>query len=275
MTDAPRHTVAPVRGHPTGWDEVHPEARDAVLFVHGFPHRAAFWRGQLERLPPAWRGIAPDLRGFGDTPLGDGASMDTYADDCVALLDHLGVARAVVCGLSMGGYVAFALWRRHPARVRALVLADTRAGADGEEARGKRRETIALARRAGSAAVADAQLPGGVGRTTRERRPEVVEPLRALLASAPVDGIVAATEAMLARPDSTPTLATIDVPTLVIVGTEDVLTPAREAHALHRAIPHSRLARIDEAGHVSSVERPEAFAAELHAFLETIAEPAR
>jgi pimeloyl-ACP methyl ester carboxylesterase len=230
-----------------------------VVFIHGFPHNRTLWAPQASALVDQARCIAPDLRGFGETPAAPPYSVDQYADDVVALLDALAVDRAVVAGLSMGGYVAFALWRRHRARVRALVLADTRAGADDEEARGRRRALIRLAREQGSGAVADAQIGGMVGKTTREQRPEVEAAVRRMLASASVDGIVGALEAMLARPDSTPTLATIDVPTLIVVGAEDVLTPAKEARAMHAAIPGSRLEVLAGAGHVSNFERPAAF----------------
>ena len=230
-----------------------------VLWVHGFPLNRSYWDPQTSALLDHSRCIAPDLRGFGESTAAPPWSMDQYADDMAGLLDNLGIRQAVVAGLSMGGYVAFALWRRHRARVRALILADTRAGADSDEGRRKRRETIALAREEGSGAVADAQVTGLVGRTTRERHPQVVQHLRQILASAPVDGIVGATEAMMERPDSTPLLATIDVPTLVVVGEEDVVTPPSEARLMHAAIRGSRLETIARAGHASSFERPAAF----------------
>ena len=240
-----------------------------LLLVHGFPHRAKFWAPLVAELPPRVRAIAPDLPGFGDSPPGAGpASMDAYADACVEVLDGLGVERAAVAGLSMGGYVALALWRRHRTRVRALALLDTRAGADGEEAKGKRRDTIAQARRDGAAAVAASQLAGSVGRTTRAERGEVADALEELMATASVEGIVAATEAMLARPDSTPTLATIDVPTLVVVGEEDALTPPKEARALHEGIKGSGLVVIPRAGHTSAFERPVEVASAIVAWLD-------
>jgi len=221
------------------------------------------------------RCITPDLRGFGQTPLGrdDGdppVTIDRYADDVACLLDAIGVDRAVVGGLSMGGYVALALWRRHRARVRALVLADTRATADDDAAREKRRELIAVARAEGSGAVAERMLVGMVGKSTRERSPALVEQVRRMLASAPVDGVVAALEAMMARPDSTPLLPTIAVPTLVVVGAEDVLAPEREARAMQGAIPDCRLEVVAGAGHLSNLERPAAFNHVLSEFLARV-----
>ncbi|GLC26747.1 alpha/beta fold hydrolase [Roseisolibacter agri] len=243
-----------------------------LLLVHGFPHSRAFWSpmvAALRELPDGARvrAIAPDLRGFGDTPARAPMTLDQHADDLVALLDHLAVARAVVCGLSMGGYVALALWRRHPERVRALVLADTRATADDDAQRAKRVELAGVARAQGSGAVADRQLPGALGKTAREGDPTCVAGLRALMAGASVDGIIGALDAMRERPDATPTLAGITVPTLVVVGSEDVLTPPKDARALAAGIPGGRLVEIPAAGHVSAWERPHAFAAALAAFV--------
>ena len=230
-----------------------------VVFLHGFPHNRSLWAPQLGGLLSRARCVAPDLRGFGDSEISGPYSMDRYADDIVAMLDALQIERAVIAGLSMGGYIAFALWRRHRERVRALILADTRPGADSEEARAKRRELIALAQAKGSGAVADAQIAGMVGRTTREKHPDIADAVHRMLTMAPVNGVVGALEAMMARPDSTPILATIDVPTLIIVGDEDVLTPPREARAMHEQISGSRLEVLAGAGHVSNVERPAAF----------------
>jgi pimeloyl-ACP methyl ester carboxylesterase len=230
-----------------------------VVLLHGFPHNRTLWGPQVSALVDRCRCIVPDLRGFGESDSEPPYSMDRYADDVVALLEALGVDRGVVCGLSMGGYVAFALWRRHRERVRGLVLADTRAGADDEAGRAKRRDMIELARTRGSGAVADQMIAGMIGKTTRERHPEIADAIHTMLESAPVPGVVGALEAMLARPDSTPTLATIDVPTLVVVGEEDVLTPPREARTLHEGIQGSRLEVIGGAGHVSNFERPAAF----------------
>jgi pimeloyl-ACP methyl ester carboxylesterase len=230
-------------------------------------------RAALAALPggQSWAVLAPDLRGFGGETAPPPHGIDRYADALVALLDARRVERAVVCGLSMGGYVALAMWRRHPTRVRALVLADTRAGADDGAQRARRVELAARARAEGSGAVAEAQLTGAVGRTTRTRHPERAESLRGLMARVPVEAIVGALEAMRERPDATPLLAGITVPTLVIVGEEDVLTPPREARAMAAAIPGARLVEIAEAGHVSCWERPDAFAAALADFLAELA----
>ncbi len=238
-----------------------------VVFVHGFPHNRTLWLSQVNALVDRARCIAPDLRGFGETTAAAPFTMDRYADDIAALMDAERVDRAVIAGLSMGGYVALAFWRRHPKRVRALVLADTRAGADSEEGRRKRQEMILLVRERGSGAVAGAMIGGMVGKSTREKSPEIGDAVHSMMASAPVEGVVGALQAMMERPDSTPTLPTIDVPTLVVVGEEDTLIPVSESRALHAAIRGSRLEVIAGAGHVSNMERPAAFNHVLSEFL--------
>ena len=241
-----------------------------VAFIHGFPHNRTLWAPQVSALVDRARCIALDLRGFGESSRTGPFTMDQYADDVAMLLRMLGIERTVVAGLSMGGYIAFSFWRRHREMVRALVLADTRAGADSEEARSKRRSLIDVARSRGSEAVADGQIVGMIGKSTREKQPALIDDVHRMLASAPVDGISGALEAMIGRVDSTATLATIDVPTLVVVGAEDVLTPVSEAEILHEAIRGSRLEVIEQAGHVSNLERPAAFNHVLSEFLAAL-----
>lgn len=241
-----------------------------VVLLHGFPHNRSLWAPQTSALIEHGRCIAPDLRGFGESGREGPYSMDQYALDVAELLEKLGVEKAVVGGLSMGGYVAFALWRLRPDLVRALVLADTRPGADSPETRRKRLETMALARERGAGAVANAQITGMVGATTRAQNPALVDGLHQMLASAPVEGIIGALQAMMDRPDSTDLLPTIDVPTLIVVGEEDALTPVKESRAMHAAIPGSRLEVIPGAGHCSNLEKPAAFNHVLGEFLSAL-----
>lgn len=248
--------LAWIQGREVGYDDVGSGA--PVVFLHGFPHHRGLWAPQLGALLDRARCIAPDLRGLGESAAGTDTTMDTYADDVVALLDHLRIERAVVCGLSMGGYAALAMWRRHAERIRGLVLMDTRAGGDTPDGIARRREMMALAREKGASGVADAMITGMVGRSTRAKCPEVVDAMHAMLEAAPVSGILEALHALMTRPDSNPTLPTITVPTLIVVGDEDVLTPVAESAAMHAAIPGSRLEVIAGAGHVSNVERPAA-----------------
>lgn len=244
-----------------------------VVLLHGFPHDRALWAQQRDALSTHVRCIVPDLRGCGESSTVGPWSMDQYADDIVALLDHLDLAHAVVCGLSMGGYVAMAMWRRHAERIRALVLCDTRATADTDATRAARDELIVLARRDGAHAVAERQLKGMLGASTHEGRPQVVEQMRAMMERQPVEGIAGALAALRDRPDSRPTVASISVPTLVVVGEEDTLTPVSDAEAMIDLLPafaHARLERIAHAGHASCVERPAAVSHVLAEFLSTL-----
>ena len=245
-----------------------------IVFLHGFPHDRTLWAQQRVALASRARCITPDLRGFGQSSARAPYSMDQYSDDVVALLDWLEIEQAVVCGLSMGGYVAMAMWRRHPERIRALVLCDTRATADTEETRAARNALIAVAQSVGVHAVAERQVVGMVGKTTRERRPEVVDMMTAMMARQGVAGVVGALEALRDRPDSRETLASISVPVLVIVGDEDVLTPIDDARAMMDLLPPAAqgcLERIVDAGHVTCVERPAAVTHALAEFLATLA----
>lgn len=241
-----------------------------VVLLHAFPLNRSMWEPQIAALFGECRCIVPDLRGFGESPKAGPYSMERNADDVVALLDALQIERAVIAGLSMGGYAALAMWRHHRRRVRALVLADTRAGADNAEGKQKRDELIAVAEAGGAAAVAVRQITGLVGKSTREKQPELVERIRSLMASQDPAGIIGALQAMRARPDSTPLLGEIDVPTLVVVGEEDTVTPVKEARAMHEAIRGSRLEVIPEAGHLSNLERPAAFNAALSDFVGSL-----
>ena len=251
-----------------GYDDV--GEGDPILFVHGFPHNRALWAPQLNALVDHARCIAPDLRGFGETTVSGPYTMDQYADDLAALLDTIRVERTVLCGLSMGGYIAMAFWRRHRARVRGLVLMDTRAGADSSDAKARRTELMALTRAKGSPAIADAMITGMVGKSTRAKCPEVADAVHRMLARSPVEGVVGALQAMIDRPDSSATLGTIDVPTMLVVGDEDVLTPPDDSRAMSRLIRGSTLEIIAGAGHVSNVERPAAVNHLLSEFVSSI-----
>lgn len=244
-----------------------------IVFLHAFPLDRTMWAPQVHALSTRSRCIVPDLRGFGASSAAPPWSVDRYADDVAAILDTAQVQRAVVVGLSLGGYVAFALWRRHRERVRAFVFADTRATADTAEAIERRRALIETARTGGSAAVAARQIETLVGRTTRERNPELCRAIRATMDAAPVPGIVGALDAMMARPDSTATLATIDVPTLFVVGEEDTVTPVADARGMQALVPNSRLAIVPRAGHLSNVEQPDAFDFAVDEFLRALLRP--
>ena len=248
-----------------------------LVLLHAFPLAAGMWQPQLEAVPVGWRFIAPDLRGFGQSQVGDSslpATIEGYAHDVVALLDHVGVEKAVIAGLSMGGYVAFALLRLVPERVAGLVLADTRAEADDEAARVSRdRMTDALSL-GGAAAVFERMLPGLIGATTRASRPDVVRRVQELVLAQPVEGIRRAIQSLKSRPDSTPLLAAVPCPTLIIVGDEDQIMNVDTVRRMHARIPGAELAVIEKAGHLSNLEQPAGFNAALLAFLNRCLLPA-
>ena len=230
-----------------------------LLLVHGFPHDRSLWAGQLGGLAPYARVLAADLRGFGGSSVRGPYSIDQYADDLAGFLKVLGIARAVVCGLSLGGYVALAMLRRHRRLLRGLILADTRATADSEQTRANRARMIATIERDGMATLAEQQLSSSVGRSILERQPELVDVVRRMMVATPAEGAIGALRAMAERPDSTPLLATIDVPTLVVGGGEDVLTPPAELRAMAASIPGSRVEILERGGHLCPLEWPAAF----------------
>jgi 3-oxoadipate enol-lactonase len=240
----------------------------AVLFVHGFPFDRTMWRHQLAALS-RWKRVAPDMRGIGESSApGDGYSIARYADDLIGVLDALEIDRAVVCGLSMGGYIALDLMRRYAARVSALILCDTRPEADTADARRGRDELIQLALDRGAEAVGERLLPRLLAAATFADQPEVVEQYREMTRRVSVPGMVGALRAMRERPDSTPWLDQIRVPTLVIVGSEDQVSPPAVAETMVRAIPGAALALIPAAGHLAPLEQPLATSRVLEGFLE-------
>lgn len=243
----------------------------ALVFLHAFPLNATMWRPQLDRLPPGWRALAPDLRGFQHSARQGAASARHVADhaaDVIALLDTEVAGPAVLVGLSMGGYVAFECWRQRPDLVAGLVLADTRAEADTDEARTKRVAMQHAVRTEGPAAVADAMLPGLLGASTQTTDPHVAVGVRTLIESNAAAGIADALDVLRTRPDSRATLATITCPTLIVVGEEDALTPPALSQAMADALPGSTLVTIPRAGHLSNLEHPVAFNAALHSWLD-------
>jgi pimeloyl-ACP methyl ester carboxylesterase len=241
-----------------------------VVLLHAFPLSSRMWDAQRPQLEPRCRLLTPDLRGFGASPLGDEApSLDVLADDVARWLDRLGLEKVVLGGLSMGGYVAMAFLRRHAARVAALVLADTKAGADAPPAVANRLAMAETLEAEGTARVLlEKVAPALVGETTRDVRPEVVDYLHELIEKCDPAAAAWAQRAMAARPDSFDTLRAIAVPALVVVGEEDELSPPAEAEAMAKAIPGGRGEfTIRAAGHLANVEMPDVFTAVLTAFL--------
>lgn len=229
-----------------------------ILFIHGFPFDHAMWRHQLAALS-RWRCIAPDLMGAGASGgLGspDDYSMAAYARDLIRQLDDQRIEQVVVCGLSMGGYIAFELLRQVPNRVHAAVLCNTKASADTPEAKRGRDAMAAKAEREGARGIAAELVPKLLARVTRERQPAVVREVTEMIVRQPVSGIAGALRALRERPDSTPLLARTRIPVLVIAGEDDQITPAAGMQEMARAIPGGEFAVIADAGHVTPLEQP-------------------
>jgi 3-oxoadipate enol-lactonase len=245
----------------------------ACILIHAFPLRADQWLPQLHRVPPGWRLIAPDVRGFRgigrayqDVGL-DGATMATHAADVLQLMNHLDIDRAVVGGISMGGYVSLAVARAAATRLDGIVLADTKATADTEDGRAARDAAIAKVRTEGVAAIADAMIPKLLGPTTQTTQPDLTEAVRALILRNTPDAVASALEAMKSRPDSMPLLSTLACPALVVCGLDDGLTPPADSEAMVAALPNASTVWLPDVGHLSNLEAPLAFTDSLNGFL--------
>ncbi len=197
--------------------------------------------------------------------------MELFADDVAGLMDLLGIQRAVLCGLSMGGYVTFAFLRKYPQRVAGLILANTRPGADSPEAQANRENIARIAETQGTGAIADLQVPRLLSEYTRQRHPEVEVRVRRMINTATTQGIAAASRGMGQRADSTDLLPAITCPTLVIVGEQDAITPPNVAQEYASRIAGAQFVVIQHAGHLSNLEQPEAFLQTISGFLGSIA----
>ncbi|HYP27161.1 MAG TPA: alpha/beta fold hydrolase [Blastocatellia bacterium] len=242
-----------------------------VIFIHAFPMNRTMWDEQVAALRGRCRTIRLDLRGFGKSGVPEGPySMESMASDVRGLMAHLGIESAVLVGLSMGGYISLAFYKLYPDAVRALVLADTRASEDTREGRERRLKAADKAERDGPEAIAKDMELMAFAPSTLENRRDVVERTRVIIEANSPQGIAAAQRGMATRNDSTYVLIGIDCPTLIIVGSEDSLTPPSEAEALRNGIPHSRMRVIEGAGHMSNMEQPEQFNSALIEFLDSL-----
>jgi len=242
-----------------------------VVLLHGFPFNRSLWSEQVDELSKSHRVITPDLRGFGESDSSAGtATMTRMAEDIAALLDHLQIPRAVIGGLSMGGYAVLAFYKLFPSRVRALVLADTRPQGDTPEAKQGRAEQAQRALAEGMGPIADSMLPKLLTPETVAKRPEVVRRIMEMMMKTKPEGAAAALLGMAAREDQTDLLTKIIVPTLIVVGRDDAITPVADSEKMHSTIVESRLVIIEGAGHVSNIEQAGAFNREVSLFLSSI-----
>ena len=242
-----------------------------IIFLHAFPLNRTMWAPQVVGLKDNYRVVTIDLRGHGESeaPLWH-YTLDQFAEDVNDLLAHLGIAKATFVGLSMGGYILFALYRKNPTLFQSLVLADTRATADTPETKAARFSMAQIAYRRGVSAIADLMLPKLLSPFSCEHRKDLQDHLRTIIAGHQVSGIVGDLMAMEERPDSTPLLTTLSVPTLVIVGEKDAASPPEEVEGMAKQIPGSTFVRIPQAGHLSNMENPDAFNAAILTFLTSL-----
>jgi len=244
-----------------------------VVLLHGFPLNRKTWSAQETSVGSMYRVIAPDLRGHGDSAAPEGVfTMDAMAADVIELLDALQITEPVVLGgLSMGGYVALALWAHYPQRFRALMLMDTRAAADTPEAARNREELARTVESTGSTKhVVDAMIPKLFSEETLTRRPTLIPRVRAAMEHNSARGVAGALRGMAQRPDRTAVLPTITVPTLVLVGAHDVITPPEESRKLAAAVPGAQLVVIPAAGHLAPIENPESVNEAILGFLSKL-----
>lgn len=251
-------------GRAIGYDEA--GSGPTLVLLHAFPLDRSMWAPQLDALSDVARVIAPDFPGFGDSSPG-AFTVETAADLVAEFLAALNISKALVCGLSMGGYVALAFARQHADKLAGLILADTRAGVDDTNAKANRTKAIELTTEKGSAALFEGMVPKVLSDSTRESKPEVVERLKGIAAKQPAASVVTALQALRDRPDANPGLKAIAVPTLVLVGEHDAVTPPLASANLSAQIRGSKLVHIPGAGHLSNAENPGAFNAAVREFL--------
>jgi len=233
-----------------------PSTGPALVLTHGFPLDLRMWDAQANELSERWRVVCPDLRGFGQSKSESPFTIESLADDLHELLSAIKATPVVLGGLSMGGYVALAYAKKYSRDLRGLVLVDTRADADTPEGKANRDKMIALVCQSGNKPIADAMLPRLLAPDAPRARPQVAKAVRSLMESCPPKTIEHALLAMRDRPDQTASLASISVPTLIIVGDTDAITPPAVAQAMHEKIPASQLAIIRGAGHMAPMEQP-------------------
>lgn len=242
-----------------------------LVFLHAFPLNQTMWDDQVAAFSTSHRVITFDWRGFGASGQGsENSSLTIFADDLAALLDLLEIKSATICGLSMGGYAAFAFYRKYASQVSALILCDTRATADTEEGKQARREMAEFASNHGASAISEAMIPRLLGDTTLQTKPEIIKRVKQMIEGAQAAGIAQALIGMANRIDSTDLLKEITCPTLIVVGNEDKLTPPSDAEKMNQAIASSQLKVINNAGHLPNLEATETFNQTVGDFLKQV-----
>jgi 3-oxoadipate enol-lactonase len=242
-----------------------------VLLLHPFPANHGFWLPVAQVLALRYCVVLPDLRGHGESGVGDGpATMAKHAGDIARVMDDAGIGRAPLVGVSIGGYALFEFWRRHRDRVTALGLFNTKAAADSAEARAGRLRAASDVLERGTEPFFESMIPRLFGRTTRETRPILIEGALRMMRNMSAEDVAQVQRGMADRPDSVDTLKTINVPTLLVTGDEDILTGLNEAELMRRHIAGSRLRVVPRAGHYAAWEQPEELGKLLRQFLAGI-----
>ncbi|HEX4489525.1 MAG TPA: alpha/beta fold hydrolase [Terriglobales bacterium] len=242
-----------------------------VVLLHPFPVNHEFWQPVVQALNSRYQLVLLDLRGHGSSEIGEGpALMEKHAADIARVMDDAGVGRAAMVGVSIGGYALFEFWRRYRGRAAALILIDTKATADTPEARNARLQVANDVMERGTEAFIDGMLPRLMGETTRKTRPDLVETARKMMLKMSPEDIGQVQRGMAARPDSVETLKTINVPTLIVAGDEDTLTPIPDAELMRQHIGGSQLQVVPKAGHYSPFERPDESGRMLRQFLDSV-----
>ncbi|MBI2618799.1 MAG: alpha/beta fold hydrolase [Ignavibacteriales bacterium] len=245
-----------------------------VIFIHGFPFDHTMWESQMMALPQEYRAISYDVRGHGQSDVADGQySIEFFVDDLVDLMDHLGLKKAVLCGLSMGGYIALRATERHPNRVKALILCDTRSEADANEAKVKRANQIKAVKTGGVKPFAEGFIKAVFAPQTIKENPVVVESIRTVIESTSPLAICGTLLALAARTDTTDSLPAINAPTMILVGEHDALTPPSASRSMHERIRSSSLHVVPHATHLSNLENRAFFNEKLLAFLKSVPKP--
>ena len=251
---------ARINGSVTYYEDVGNPAALAVILIHGFPFSHEMWQPQLANLGNRFRVIAYDLRGHGGTNAGDGQyTLEFLVDDIIALLDHLMIKKAVLCGVSMGGYIALRAVQRNPERILGLILADTQAKADSNETKLRRATSMKAVKTNGVKIYAEGFLKTVFAAESFKTKADAVDLIRKIIESNSVLGICGALLALATRTDTTEALPSIRVPTMILVGEHDTLTPVSVSEEMHEKIPNSEIHVIQNAAHMSNLENAPAF----------------
>jgi 3-oxoadipate enol-lactonase len=261
-----------VNGIDITYDDLGPADAPALIFVHGFPLNRSAWQRQMELLKGRRRVISYDLRGHGESDLGEEEfSMELFVQDLLGLMEALRIEKATLCALSMGGYIALRAVESHPERFNALVLCDTQCAADTPEGKAKRNAAIKAVQRDGVEPFAEGLLGKLFAPGSFETNPQAVAAARGMITATPALSLERSLRAMRERGETCSKLPSIRVPVLVIVGEADKISPPESARYLHDNIEHAHLAVIKDAGHLSNLENPDAFNDALKSFLDALA----